>query len=183
MRRGLIKWDADELPVSVLRNRVTRLQNAMTLPRLDAIILYTNFIRCAAVSWLTGFSPYWGDGIVVVLREGDPLLSTMLSKRMEGWIESVMPAAPVATSPVPGKLAGKTLAEVGARRVGIVELDHLPSGLYADLTAALPDAVFSDATSVFAQARSPADAAEQRLLTRADEIAAGALAQLSEQAP
>ena len=73
MRRGLIRWDADELPMSVLRERVHRLQSAMGDARFDAIILYTNFIRCAAVSWLTGFSPYWGDGIVVVTREGQPL--------------------------------------------------------------------------------------------------------------
>ena len=88
-----MRWDAGELPVSVLRGRVERMQSAMRGGGLDALILYTNFIRCAAVSWLTGFSPYWGDGIVVVPRQGDPLLATMLSKRMESWIQGVMPAA------------------------------------------------------------------------------------------
>src|SRR5947209_9259583 len=120
MRRGLIKWDPDELPVSVLRQRTQRLQQAITGAGLDAVLLYTNFIRCAAVSWLTGFTPYWGDGVVVLGREGEPLLSTMLSKRMEGWIKGVMPAAAVATSPTPGKVVGKKLADAGARRVGIL---------------------------------------------------------------
>src|SRR2546423_5951151 len=118
MRRGLIKWDADELPVSVLRDRARRLQTAMAGTQLDGMILYTNFIRCAAVSWLTGFSPYWGDRVVVVTRNQDPLLSTMLSKRMEGWIQGVMPAARVVTSPTPAKIAAKTLAEAAARRIG-----------------------------------------------------------------
>lgn len=183
MRRGLIKWDADELPVSALRDRVQRLQTTMAGAQLDAVILYTNFIRCAAVSWLTGFSPYWGDGVVVVTRHQDPLLSTMLSKRMEGWIQSVMPAASVITSPAPAKIAAKTLAEAGAHRIGILELDRFPSGLYADLSAGLPDGMFTDATPAFAQARMPADSAERRLLSRADEIAAGALSELIAQIP
>ena len=183
MRRGLIRWDADELPVSVLHERVHRLQSAMVDAGLDAIVLYTNFIRCAAVSWLTGFSPYWGDGIVVVTREGQPLLSTMLSKRMEGWIQSVMPAAAVATSPAPGKVVGTKLTEAGAGRVGVVEADDFPSGHYSDLAAASPNVLFADGTAVFAQARSPADEAERRLLSRANEIAAGALSALIGLAP
>lgn len=183
MRRGLIKWEAEELPVAVLRDRAQRLQQAMTAAGLHAVILYTNFIRCAAVSWLTGFSPYWGDGIVVVMRERDPLLCTMLSKRMEGWIQSVMPGASVATSATPGKVAGQKLNEAGARRIGILELDDFPAGLYADLTAALPGAEFSDATAIFASARTPADGAERQLLSRADQIAADSLSQLASQIP
>jgi hypothetical protein len=175
MRRGLICWDENELPLHVLQQRTNRLRQAMNSADCDAIILYTNFIRCAAVSWLTGFSPYWADGILVVTREGDPLFATTLSKRMGSWIQGVMPNGTVVTNPNPGQLAGKRLAENGARRIAVLELPDFPAGIYTDLVAGLPQCEFSDGSELFAQARSPADEAERRLLHRADEIAQNAI--------
>ena len=175
MRRGLIRWDADELPLPMLQERMQRLRRSMRNADYDAVILYTNFVRCAAVAWLTGFSPYWADGILVIPREGEALFATTLSRRMGMWIQTVMPNATVATSPNAGQLAGKKLAETGARRIGILELDDLPGALYADLVATLPEGEFTDASEAFAAARSPVDQVERRLLKRADEIARAAL--------
>ena len=114
MRRGLIRWDADELPLEVLQERMQRLRKSMSSADCDAVILYTNFIRCAAVAWLTGFSPYWADGILVVPREGEALFATTLSKRMGMWIQTVMPNASVVTSPSPG--ATRRQKTCGSRR-------------------------------------------------------------------
>ena len=175
MRRGLIRWDAEELPLEVLLRRMQRLRLAMAGAEFDAIILYTNFIRCAAVSWLTGFSPYWADGILVVTAEHEPFFATSLSRRMGSWIQTVMPNASVLTSPNAGRVAGERLAQSGARRIGVLELNDFPAGLYADLSAALPEAKLADASDVFASARFPVDEAEKLLLGRADEIARQAL--------
>ena len=175
MRRGLINWDPRELPLAVLEARTQRLRGAMAKADCDAIILYTNFIRCAAVAWMTGFSPYWADGILIVPREGELLFATTLSKRMGSWIQTVMPSATVVTSPNPGQLAGKRLAESGARNIGILELGDLPGALYSDLAAALSGARISDASEIFANARFPADETERKLLSRSDEIAVEAL--------
>ncbi len=179
MRRGLILWDEKELPLHVLRHRTNRLRQAMKLADCDAVILYTNFIRCAAVCWLTGFSPYWADGILVVTREGDPLFATTLSKRMGSWIQGVMPNGTVVTNPSPGHLAGSRLEAIGERRIGLLELPDFPSGLYSDLAANLPKAQFFDASELFAQARWPADEAERGLLKRADQIAQRAVRQIN----
>ena len=175
MRRGLINWDARELPLAVLEARTRRLRDAMAAENCDAIILYTNFIRCAAVAWMTGFSPYWADGILIVPREGELLFATTLSKRMGSWIQTVMPNATVVTSPNAGQLAGKRLAEAGARNIGILELGDLPGALYSDLAAALPGARIIDASKIFATARFPADETERNLLGHSDEIAVEAL--------
>ena len=178
MRRGLIRWDADELPRDALRERLSRLRRSMRRSGFDGFVLYTNFIRCAAVSWLTGFSPYWGDGLLVVPREGEPLFTTMLSNRMAGWIQSVKPIGELVTSPNPGQIAGKRLAGFGARRIGILELNDFPAGLHADLAAALPGAELLDGTDVFRKA-SHEDNVAKSLLQRADEIARSALAALA----
>jgi hypothetical protein len=177
MRRGLMAWDQGEIPVRVLMERRQRLQAAMAAAGHDAMILYTNFIRSAAVSHLTAFSPYWADGILLVPREGEPVFATTLSKRVGTWIQTVKPVGDLVNSPTPGNVLGERLATAGTvRRVAILELDAFPAGLYAELSAALPGVDFVDGSDAFASARVPADIVERLLLERADAIARDALA-------
>jgi hypothetical protein len=175
MRRGLMAWDSDEMPVRVLKERAERLQTAMAAAGQDALILYTNFIRSAAVSHIVGFSPYWADGILLVPRQGEPVFATTLSKRVGSWIQTVKPVGDLINTPAPGKVLGERLAKLSVRRVAILELDAFPGGLYTELAAALPGVEFVDGSETFAIARSPADAVERRLLERADAIARDAL--------
>ncbi len=179
MRRGLMAWDANEIPVEVLRQRVQRLQSAMTKAGQDALLLYTNFIRSGAVSYLTAFSPYWADGVLLVPRAGEPLFATTLSKRVGSWIQTVKPIGDLVNSPSPGRILGERLAANGARRVAILELDAFPSGLYDDLATALPGAEIVDGTEMFAAARAQLDAVERRLLERAERIGQDALDRLN----
>jgi hypothetical protein len=179
MRRGLMAWDAEEIPLRVLQDRVQRLQTAMAASGQDAIILYTNFIRSAAVSYLTAFSPYWADGMLLVPRDGEPIFATTLSKRVGSWIQTVKPVGDLVTSPAPGTVLGKRLAEMpDIRRVAILELDKFPGGLYDELAAALPGIEFVDGAETFGKARSVLDSVEQQLLVKADTIAQQALQSL-----
>ena len=95
---------------------------------LDGVLIYTNHVRSAGVTWVSGFTPYWSDGMVLVLREGLPIFLTALSKRVGEWVKSVAPTFEVAHSPFPGKLTGERLAKVNAKRLGVVELDRMPGG-------------------------------------------------------
>jgi creatinase/prolidase-like protein len=176
MRRGLMAWDEAEIPAAVLRARVARLQAAMAKNDQDAILLYTNFIRSAAVSYVTAFSPYWADGVVLVPREGELVFATTLSKRVGSWIQSVAPIRDLVNSPTPGAVVGKRLAERGIRRLAVLELDAFPAGLYDDLASALPGIEIVDGSETFAAARNVADVAELRMLAHADGIAQDGLA-------
>jgi len=179
MRRGLMAWDPDELPLDALKARLQRLQAAMTERSQDALLLYTNFIRSGAVSYITAFSPYWADGVLLVPQRGEPLFATTLSKRVGSWIQSVKPIGELVNSPTPGAVLGRRLASDGAKRVAVLELDAFPAGLYDDLAAALPGVDIVDGGESFAAARSHLDAAERRLLNKADAIARDALDGLS----
>jgi Creatinase/Prolidase N-terminal domain len=176
MRRGLMAWDAEEIPADALLARVQRLQATMVESRQDAIILYTNFIRSGAVSYITAFSPYWADGVLLVPRDGEPVFATTLSKRVGNWIQVVSPISNLANSPTPGAVLGRLLAQSNIRRLAILELDAFPSGLYDELAAALPGVEIVDGTETFAASR-VCDAVERRLLARADSIAREALGQ------
>jgi hypothetical protein len=179
MRRGLMAWDADEIPLAVLRERIERVQRAMAAAGQDALLLYTNFVRSAAVSHLTAFSPYWADGVLLVPQHGEPVFATSLSTRMASWIQSVKPIGVCVTSPAPGAVLGKRLAASGIKRLAILELDDFPGGLYADLAAALPGVEIVDGSATFAAARAHLDVVESRLLEKAASIAQAALENLT----
>ena len=176
MRRGLMGWDPDELPKGTLEARIARLRSAMQGARLDAILFYTNLTRPSAVTWLTGFTPYWSDGILLVGQAGPPVFATALSKRVASWIQSTNAVSEIVNTPKPGAAVGQRLA--GSKRAGVLELDSLPSGLYDEVTGAAPAIELSDAGTLFAATRRGIDDAERRLIGRADALAAAALDQI-----
>jgi Creatinase/Prolidase N-terminal domain len=180
MRRGLMKWDEAELPRAVLEARIERLREEMARAGLDAVIVYTNLVRSAGVHWLTGFSPYWADGVLMVPRAGEPVFATTLSNRVASWVRSVKPIGDLVHSPQPGAALGDRVTEMA--RIGVVELDDLPSGIYDDLAAKRPDAEIVDASGVFAAARR-SDDAERGFLCHADTVARDALTQVAQSGP
>ncbi len=134
-------------------------------------------VRSAGVTFVTGFTPYWSDALLLLPADGQAVFATALSKRVGNWIKSTSPTMDVAHSPQPGRLVGERLGVSGARKVGVVELDHMPGGLVDEIRAAAPSAELVDATGLFASVRAVPDAAELRLAARADAIAAAAFAQ------
>ena len=70
MRRGLMEWNPQELPVDVLDARIARLRAEMKRAGLDAFIIYTNLVRPSAVAHLTGFTPYWSEGLAAGADDG-----------------------------------------------------------------------------------------------------------------
>jgi|SRR5829696_6648405 len=178
MRRGLMGWDPAELPKRMLDGRVARLQAAMKRNNLDSFLLYTNLVRPSAVCWLTGFTPYWIESILLVPAGGAPILATALSKRVSDWIRATSQVHEIINTPKPGVVIGQRLASDGAKRVGVLERDALPAGLYDDVMAAAPDAELIDATALFAAERRSIDDAERKLIERAYALAMAALDQV-----
>jgi hypothetical protein len=178
MRRGLMAWNADELPKDVLDQRIGRLQAAMQDDGLDGFVFYTNLVQPSAVTYLTGFTPYWSDGLLLVPRGGAPVFATALSKRVANWIASTNCVSEIVNTPKPGAAVGKRLAADNGRRVGVLELDRLPGGLYDEITGAAPAIELIDASARFAALRRGIDGAERKLIERADALAVAALAQV-----
>jgi Creatinase/Prolidase N-terminal domain len=183
MRRGLISRSKAELPDAVLEARIARLRAAMGAAGLDKLIVYTNNTRPAGVSWLTGFVPYWSEALLVVSRDGAPVLVAALSHRVKGWIEATSCVGEVMHSPRIGFAAAGTIAASKAdAAVGIADLEGLPAGIFDDLREGGPHLILSDATALFAPLRSTADSTEIALAMKAAAIAQRALAQASPRA-
>jgi hypothetical protein len=173
MRHGLMTWREAELSGADVLARQARLQAAMGTAGLDAMLLYTNHVRPAAVTWATGFTPYWADALLMVPRTGAAVFATALSNRVGGWIAGVNPTVEIVHGPAPGRIVGQRLA--AARRIGVLELDRLPGGLFREI-AGETAADIVDGSAVFATARDPGDGAERALAARADALARAAFA-------
>jgi Creatinase/Prolidase N-terminal domain len=178
MRRGLMGWDAQELPKAALEARIARLRAAMQRSGFDAALFYTNLVQPSAVTWLTGFTPYWSDGLLLLPREGAPVFATALSKRVANWIRTTDTLSEIVNTPKPGMAVGKRMAEAGCKRVGVLEYDALPAGLYDEIAGAAPSVELADLGSVFADIRRVIDDAERGLIARADALACTALDQI-----
>src|ERR1700744_4245431 len=176
MRRGFIAWSKAELPESVFAARVARLRAAMAPQDLDAMVVYTNNPRTAGVSWLTAFVPYWAEGLLVVPKSADPYLTMAFSNRIVGWGKNVSCVAKFEGGGRPGQAAGKYLTELGAKKVGVADLDGLRQAVAQDMADAAPTAEISDATTLFERVRRQPDAAEIALAAKAGAIAQRALA-------
>jgi Creatinase/Prolidase N-terminal domain len=176
MRRGLIARSLVELPDAVFDARLDRLRAAMQAAELDALVIYTNNTRPAAVSWLTGFVPYWSEAVLVVPRERGPYLIAALSFRVKPWIERVSRLADVLHTPRIGLKAAQQIAAMQAdAAVGVVDFDGLPAGIAEDLREGGPKLTLHNASVLFTALRGVADPAEIALASRAADIGRHAL--------
>src|SRR5215469_8982600 len=160
MRRGLMGWNETDLPLPVLRQRLSRLQAALKGAGLGGLIVYTNIARPAAATFLTGFTPYWSEGLLLIPASGDPVFATALSKRVSEWIRSVMPVGSIENTPQPAASIGRKLAEAKVNKVGVLELDLFPAAQAQALKGSDGSIALEDASALFRSVRLHVDAAE-----------------------
>lgn len=182
MRRGLMSWSRQEMPVAQLDERLARLQAALREAGLDALLAYTSFAQPSAVHWVTHFTPYWSEALLVVRPEGAPVLLAALTKRVHHWIREVSHLQELRMAPRLGTGAVELLASLSparpAKRIGVVGLDELPWSVAEPLLQAFPGDQLVDASALFAAVRQPADAAELGLARQALGKAQAALGSL-----
>ncbi len=178
VRRGLLAWSEAEAPREALDARIARCQAAIADAGLGALLLYTNFPRPAAVSWLTHFVPYWSQGVLAVLPDGAPTLFVSLSKRVGGWIEETAHIAEAICTPRLGAEIAGFLGTRASGPVGVLELSRLPGGIAAPLAEGLGGAEMVDATALYRSVRHPADDAEILVTSRAAQMSRTAFAGL-----
>jgi hypothetical protein len=175
MRRGLMGWSEADLPQAVLQQRLARLQEGLKTEGLDGIVIYTNIARPAAVAFVTGFTPYWSEGLLFIPASGEPVLAVALSKRVAGWIRSLTPIGVIENASQPAAAIARRLQEAGIRKLGVVELDMFP-GAQADMLSAGGNAVLlEDASALYRSVRLRVDAAEIALVRRAEKLACDCL--------
>ncbi len=177
MRRGLMHWSREELPEATLDARVARLQEATRAQGLAAVLAYTSFARPAPVHWLSNFTPYWNEAMLVVLPEGRPVLLASLTPRVYGWIREVAHLGDIVPAPKLGPACAQYLTThiAPGAAVGVIDLPALPWPVAQALHDALGPQRLHDASALYQALRQPADADEIALARAACRIAASAM--------
>ncbi len=178
MRRGLMHWSQEELPIAALDARVARLQSAMRAQSLGAVLTYASFAQPAPLQWLCNYIPYWSEAVLIVWAEGAPTLLVAGTPRTHSWIRSVTHTGELVAAPKPGAQTAELLAKhlPAQARVGVIGLDALPWSVAEPLLAAGWGPRMDDASALYATARHPGDEAEQGMARTAVAIAEAALA-------
>src|SRR4029077_11895484 len=101
MRRGLMGWNAGELPVATLEARLTRLRAGMSKAGMDAFIIYTNNTRPSAVAYVTGSTPYGSDALMRVQNTGAPVSPPALPRGVSEWFGAPDPLGEIGNPPKP----------------------------------------------------------------------------------
>src|SRR5215469_8836843 len=134
MRRGLLSWSKIEIPRTVFDMRIAQTQAAMTTDGIDVLLAYTNHTRPAAVSWLTGFVPYWSECLLFLPCDGRPTLAAALSKRVHEWIAQTSWIEGIVGAPRLGReIAKLCVPNYAGTRIGVLEYDSLPTQIADDL--------------------------------------------------
>jgi hypothetical protein len=135
MKRGLITWDRSELAPAVFETRLAAARGALTERNLPALLVYSDVARSSQARFFTNFMPYWNRSLVVIPREGPPVLLCGLSPRVYPWIRSVTVFEEIRPA---GKLVPTLLtlsSERGWRQIGVLDLPALPHEVYQPLRA------------------------------------------------
>ena len=135
MKRGLVSWEKDELPPEELAKRLAVVHAVARNENVDVVVVYSDVWRSNDARYLSNYMPYWNRAFVVVPREEKPILLCVLSPRVYPWIKTVTVHETIIASPSPPATLFKLCAERGWRRVGVFDLDGLPTDLHAELTA------------------------------------------------
>lgn len=143
------------LPQSEYDRRIEKVQEELKKAGLDVMVGYSSECESGTSRYLTGFWPFFDFAGVVVPAEGDAVLVTGGPESLEFartfasvpeirvnplFVES---SAPEWVPQVEGESFATMLPDVCGgmpQRIGVANLNIMPQPIYADLTAAAPDA-------------------------------------------
>jgi Xaa-Pro aminopeptidase len=171
VKRGLVALDVPGLP-----GRVRGLQRRLAADGLAAAAIYGDVHRSGDISYLTNLCLYWNEGVLVVPAEGEPVLLTKLSARVQPWMQETSTLRDIRSGPnMAGLLAG-LLRDRAPGVLGLVERAWWPAPLADQVAQALPSWSVRDLGPMLRPARLRLSAAEADVLRAGGAVTAATLA-------
>jgi len=161
MKRGWITWDKTELPPSAFESRLAVVRARLAAADLPALVVYSDVWRSNQGRYLSNFMPYWNRALLVIPRDGAPVLLCGLSPRVYPWIRSVTILEDIRPSANIPQQLNQLRTEKGWSRIGVLDLPQLPYEL------SVPDAVDVPWSAIHAEP----DEAELSMYRRAAAMA------------
>ncbi len=148
LKHGGLVWLRDVVPPEMFPPRVAQVQAMIAAAGHDAWLVYGDAERYGDLAYLTHFLPRVRGAVVLVPRAGAPTLLVAVGTRdvpaakTLTWVHDVRPF-----TLLPGEVV-KLVRERGLERarIGLVGIDRLPIGDWAQIQALLPDATLTPAS-------------------------------------
>jgi len=138
MKRGLIAWDKSEIPPPVFDARLAIVRQELAARDLPALVVYTDVWRSNQGRYLANFMPYWNRALLVIPRDGAPILLCGLSPRVYPWIRSVTILDEIRPSQnIPQQLKN-LCTEEGWTKIGVLDLPLMPGDLVIPNSVDIP---------------------------------------------
>ena len=135
MKRGWIHWDRRELPPAAFEARLGRLRQSLAERDLPAVALYSDIWCSNHARYFVNFMPYWNRSLVVIPREGKPVLLCGLSPRVYPWIRSVTVLEEIRPAGNPARQLLELAAEKQWKRLGLLGRARWPQEIAGPLSA------------------------------------------------
>jgi len=129
MKRGWITWDKKEIPPTAFEKRLNTAKDYLAKRDLDALVVYTDIWKSNQGRYFSNFMPYWNRALLVIPREGAPVLLCGLSPRVYPWIRSVTILEEIRPGANLVQMLQQLCAEKGWARVGALDLPQFPADL------------------------------------------------------
>lgn len=134
MKRGLIAWDQAELPRAAFEARLDLVRRKLAEKDPPALVVHTDIWKSNQGRFFSNVMQYWNRALLVIPREGSPILLCGLSPRVYPWIRSVTILEDIR----PGANLAKALLQLCSERnwnwVGALDFLQFPHDLHAQLS-------------------------------------------------
>lgn len=172
-------------PVAEYEARVARLRAEMERAGLTHLLAYSNFADPGNVRWLAGFNTSYGDSLVVVAPDAEPLLVTnwvlhdepMHAGIYQSWLRDTR-VVPRGDAGLVAEVAGyvRQHGGGGGARIGLAGRRVAPAWVVAGLSRALEADDFADGDTPLLAARRCKSPLEVATMRRAARITGAGLA-------
>jgi Xaa-Pro aminopeptidase len=174
-------WTVLPFPEAEYHDRVARTRKAMSDNGFDALIAVARPGDDATVRWLSNFTPFLGQAVIVVLPEEEPAVLANMAMHGEPmhtlfWQTWLRKAELVsAGSSLPAEVVQLLRGQTKLKRLGVVGLAELPAYWVAALQAGLPGCEIASADDAARRLRAIKSPLEIEKMRRAAQISGQAI--------
>lgn len=138
MKRGWIGWDKTELPPAAFEKRLDAVRAHLAARDLPALVVYSDVWKSNQGRYFSNFMPYWNRALLVIPREGAPVLLCGLSPRVYPWIRSVTILDEIRPSANLAQQLKLMRDEKGWKNIGVLDLPQMPADLVVSNAVDVP---------------------------------------------
>jgi len=172
MKRGLIQWNKNEVPIEEFETRIEKTKSLMESQGVEILAIYGDACQSNNLSYLTNFFPYADTGIFVLPMNNTPKIFTTHAYRNMPWFNTITWVQDIVCTDDIGTESAMYLNtfDLTGKKIGIVNPCSFPFPIYSILKEEI-SSDFIDLTKDFEKIRMVKTNVEKEFTKKAAHIA------------